>query len=177
MVEKASYLILKKIGEVEIRKYPKMILAVVDGYEGDSGFNYLFNYISGENKTQKKIAMTAPVITSEKIPMTAPVISKKEYMAFVLPSYYNEKSVPIPLDSNVKIKVQQEKIFAVLRFSGRTSKKLVEKQKEKLYEILKNNKIQIIDNLILMRYNSPFAPGFIRRNEVAVEIGNFKNIS
>ena len=173
MVEKASYEVIKKISDVEIRKYPKMILAVVEGYGGDSGFNLLFKYISGNNKSQKQIKMTAPVITSEKIQMTAPVITKDNYMAFVLPSSYNKDIVPIPKDDEVKIKFQQEKNFAVLRFSGKTSKKQVEKQIARLFETLKNNKIQIINGPILMRYNSPFAPGFLRRNEVAVEVTNF----
>jgi hypothetical protein len=117
--------------------------------------------------------MTAPVITSEKIPMTAPVITKKNYMAFVLPSTYNIDTAPIPSNPEVNIKHQPEKILAVLRFSGKTLEKQVEKQIKKLIEILKNNKIQIIDDPMLMRYNSPFAPGFIRRNEVAFEIVNY----
>jgi len=173
MVEKAPYEIVKKIMDIEIRKYPKMILAVVEGYVGDSGFSLLFNYISGKNRTQEKILMTAPVITSEKIPMTAPVITKENYMAFILPSYYKKETVPIPLDNEVKIKFQEEKKFAVLRFSGKTSKKRVEKQIEKLFVTLNNQKIKIKSDPILMRYNSPFAPGFMRRNEVAVEINNF----
>ena len=172
MVKKVNYKVLKKIDNVEIRKYPKIILAVVEGYEGDSGFSLLFNYISGNNKIKKQIKMTAPVITSEKIPMTAPVISKKDYMAFVLPSSYNKDTVPVPSNPEVNINHQPEKTLAVLRFSGKTSRKKVEKQIEKLLEILKNNNIQIIDDPILMRYNSPFAPGFLRRNEVAVEIKN-----
>jgi hypothetical protein len=173
MVEKASYEIIKTISNIEIRKNPKMLLAVVEGYEGDSGFGLLFNYISGNNKTQKKIPMTAPVITSEKILMTTPVITKNNYMAFVLPSFYSKDNVPIPMNNDVKIKEQQEKIFAVLRFSGKTSSKRVQEKIENLLLILKDNKIKTKNEPILMRYNSPFAPGFIRRNEVAVEVINF----
>jgi len=132
MVEKVDYKVLNKIQDVEIRKYPEIILAVVEGYEGDSGFNILFNYISGSNKSKKQIKMTAPVITSEKIPMTAPVITKENYMAFVLPSSYNIDTVPIPSNPEVNIKHQPEKTLAVLRFSGKTSKKQVEKQKKGL---------------------------------------------
>ena len=173
MVEIASYKNLKKINGIEIRKYPKMLLAVVQGYKDDSGFNLLFNYISGDNKTQKKIPMTAPVITSEKIPMTAPVITKDDFMAFVLPSFYNEDTVPLPLNPEVKIKVQPEKIYAVLRFSGRTLRNRVQKQIQKLTQVLKNQNIRIKDDPILMRYNSPFTPGFLRRNEIAFEINNY----
>ena len=173
MVKKVQYEVLKIIMDVEIRKYKEMIFAVVEGYEGDSGFSLLFNYISGNNKSQQKIPMTAPVISSEKIPMTAPVISKRNYLAFVLPSVYTKETVPKPKNSDIKIKIEKEKILAVLRFSGRTSDKLVKKQNNKLINILKDKNIKIINSPILMRYNSPFAPGFIRRNEVAVEIGNY----
>jgi len=173
MVEKAQYEMLKKLGDIEIRKYPSLLLAVVEGNIDDSGFNLLFNYISGNNNTQQKITMTAPVITSEKIPMTAPVITKDKYMAFVLPSMYTKETVPIPKNTDVKIQTQQEKIFAVFRFSGKTTDKRVQQQFQKLMDMVNDNNITIKGSPILMRYNSPFAPGFIRRNEVAVEIENF----
>ena len=173
MVEKAPYNIVKKVGDIEIRKYPPTLLAVVKGYEGNSGFNLLFNYISGNNSSQKKIPMTAPVVTSEKIPMTAPVITKDKYMAFVLPYTYNQETVPMPENNEVKIQKQQEKTYAVFRFSGKTNEKRVQKYFQKLLNIVKDNNITIKGSPILMRYNSPFAPGFIRRNEVAVEIENF----
>jgi hypothetical protein len=170
MVEKAPYERVKRLQNVEIRKYPEMILAVVEGYEGNTGFNFLFNYISGYNKIKQKIPMTAPVITTEKIPMTTPVITKKGYMAFVLPSQYTIETVPDPLDEKVSIRKQMSTMFAVLRFSGRTPHPQVKEQIEKLKHILDDEKIIIKDGPILMRYNSPFTPGFIRRNEVAFEI-------
>ena len=172
MVEKVKYEVVKKIMDVEIRKYPEMILALVEGYEGDSGFNLLFNYISGDNIKKQKIPMIAPVITSEKIPMTVPVITKDNFMAFVLPSNYKKEKVPTPKNSDVKIKIQKEKVYAVLRFNGRTSNDRVNDKIERLLIVLKNNNEKVQDDPILMRYNSPFAPGFIRRNEVAVEIEN-----
>ncbi len=96
MTEEVPYDVVKKIGDIEIRRYPEVILAVVEGFIDDSGFSLLFQYISGENKTRRRIAMTAPVITSEKIRMTTPVITKNEYMAFALPSTYTKETVPGP---------------------------------------------------------------------------------
>jgi len=170
MVEKAHYTILKQIDELEIRHYPETILAVAPNTQYDSGFNLLFNYIQGENKTQKKIKMTAPVISSEKIPMTAPVISNQNYMAFVLPSSFSKETVPKPTNTQIKIKIQPERTIAVKRFSGRATTKDIEKQLDILYDILHRHNIQTQGESFLMRYNSPFAPGFIRRNEVAIEI-------
>ena len=170
MTQEIPYNVIKKIEDVEIREYPEVIFAVVEENSNDSGFGLLFQYISGENKTRRKIAMTAPVITSEKIPMTAPVITGKNYMAFALPSLYTKENVPIPTNPLVKIEIRTEKTMAVLQFSGRTNETKVQKNIQKLFTTLKENTVQIKSEPVLMRYNSPFTPGFLRRNEVAVEI-------
>ena len=170
MTDELPYDVVEKIEKLEIRQYPKAIFAVVDNDMYDSGFNLLFRYISGENKTQSKIAMTAPVVTSEKIKMTAPVVTRNNYMAFAIPFSYNKETVPKPTNPSVKIEVQPKKILAVLRFGGRTRDKIIQKYIQELIAILKTHKIQIKGEPVLMRYNSPFTPGFLRRNEVAVEI-------
>jgi hypothetical protein len=170
MAQEIPYNVMKKIEDVEIRQYPEVIFAVVEDNSGDSGFGLLFQYISGENKTRRKIAMTAPVITSEKITMTAPVITGKNYMAFALPSSYTKETAPIPTNPSVIIETQKEKTMAVLQFSGRTNETKVQKNIQKLITTLKNHSMQMKDEPVLMRYNSPFTPGFLRRNEVAVEI-------
>jgi hypothetical protein len=174
MTEEVPYEVVKKVGDIEIRQYPEVILAVVEGYIDDSGFGLLFQYISGENKTRRRIAMTAPVITSEKITMTTPVITKNEYMAFALPASYTKETVPVPTNTTVKIEVQPKKEMAVLRFSGRTTDARVEKFIQKFKTSLQSQGIQTIGEPVLMRYNSPFTPGFLRRNEVGVEISSSK---
>ena len=61
LVETPSYEVLKKLEDVEIRKYPPILLVTSKG-DYDL-FNSLFQYISGANKGSSKISMTAPVIT------------------------------------------------------------------------------------------------------------------
>jgi len=170
MVENAPYEIVRRIESLEIRIYPSLILAKVEDFEDNNAFGLLFNYISGNNTSQKKISMTAPVITSEKIPMTAPVISEESYMAFIMPSSYDLSKIPKPKNKKIKIEIQPEKKLAVLRFSGRTNYKKTNKKFKQLLDLVKNNNFKTKGNPFLMRYNSPFAPGFIRRNEVAIEI-------
>jgi hypothetical protein len=174
MTQEVPYDLVKKIEDVEIRQYPEVIFAVVEDNVDDSGFGLLFQYISGENKTRSKIAMTAPVMTSEKIAMTAPVVTGKNYMAFALPSFYTKETVPIPTNPTVRIEIHPKKTMAVLRFSGRTVEKRVQKNIQKLIATLKNHTMQTKGEPVLMRYNSPFTPGFLRRNEVAVEIDDLK---
>jgi hypothetical protein len=170
MVEQTPYTVIKKIGNVEIRQYPEIILAVVnDAYEY-SAFGILFNYISGENTVRDKIDMTAPVISSTKIKMTTPVISQNHYLAFVLPSSYTKETVPNPTNPLVNIQVQPKRKVAVLRFGGRASTNKVENMTVQLLDYLQKSDIKNSGSPFLMRYNSPFAPGFLRRNEVAVEV-------
>ena len=83
MVEQINYEVIRKIGKIEFRRYPKIIIAKVDNY-GDGGFNILFQYISGKNNASSEIAMTAPVI-SQEIAMTAPVLSEGGSIAFDAP--------------------------------------------------------------------------------------------
>jgi len=83
--EEAPYTVIKTYGNFELREYPSQILAeiIVEGELEDAGnmaFRPLFRYISGENKSRGKIAMTAPVSQErkgEKISMTAPVSQQR----------------------------------------------------------------------------------------------------
>jgi hypothetical protein len=174
MTETIHYDVLKKLDHIEIRQYPAVVFAVVENHNEDTSFGLLFRYITGENKTKSRIAMTTPVVTSEKIKMTAPIITRKNYMAFAIPSTYIGQTVPIPVNPEVKIEVQPKKHMAAIRFSGRTTVARVQKHTQELLTTLNTHGIQIKGESILMRYNSPFTPSFLRRNEVAVEINDLK---
>ena len=168
MVEQIEFEGLKKIGNVEIRRYPSFLIAKVDGY-GDGGFNILFQFISGKNNSTSEISMTAPVI-SQEIEMTTPVLSEGGSIAFVMPSKYSLESVPKPVDDRINIVEIPKRTLAVLRFSGRWSTSLFNKKSRQLLEQLCKEKISIIGTVFSMRYSSPFTPSFLRRNEVAIEV-------
>ncbi len=175
MVQTIKYEVVKKIGEIEIRHYPRTIIARVNNSERDS-FGVLFRFISGENIQKKKVKMTSPVVsqeTSQEIKMTSPVLtdfSNQGYMAFVMPEDFDLESTPKPLDSRVEIVEIPERNLAVLRFSGSWSEDRFEEKKRKLIEALANAKIKSKGNIFTMLYNPPFTPSFLRRNEVAIEI-------
>jgi len=170
MVEHISFDVVKTFPFFEIRQYPSIIVASVQIVDETSSFRKLFNYISGYNQNKEKIAMTAPVMTSEKIPMTSPVITDENKMMFVLPTYYTENTVPQPTDPDIKIEIIASRTVAVLRFRGNTNKESIHKQKTRLKELLQKEQYKIKGNAFLMRYNSPFMPGFFRRNEIAIMI-------
>jgi hypothetical protein len=168
--ETIPYSIKGTTGEIEFRHYPELVLATVDTAEDNAGFNLLFAYISGSNKPREKIPMTAPVITSQKIPMTAPVVSDAGSMSFVMPAGTKREETPDPLDSRVRIVTIPERDIAVIRFSGYAPPEDVDAATSRLQAGLKNEGIVTTGQPFLMRYDSPWTPGFLRRNEVGMEI-------
>jgi hypothetical protein len=168
MVKQAKYEVLREINNIEIRHYLSMVIARVDGY-GDGGFNILFDFITGNNRQKSKIAMTAPVV-SEQIAMTAPVLSESDSIAFVMPEGLTVETTPEPLDERVKIIEIPERDVAALKFSGRWSSSIFDKKSKEMLEELTKAGIKSLGQVFAMRYNGPFTPWFMRRNEVAIEV-------
>jgi len=76
--------VVSEDGKFEIREYEAVVAAEVvspgdRSAAANRSFRILFNYISGENRSQSKISMTSPVAMTEneKIPMTAPVTEQE----------------------------------------------------------------------------------------------------
>jgi hypothetical protein len=175
MVQSVKYEVAGKLDKVEIRRYPKITLAKVANSESDS-FGLLFRFISGDNRQKEKVKMTAPVVSqdvSREITMTSPVLSdfsNEGYIAFVMPSDFDLESTPEPLDSRVRIQEVPARVLAVLRFSGSWSESHFEAKTKELLKELKDAKIRTKGDVFTMLYNPPFTPGFLRRNEVAIEV-------
>ena len=167
MVETIKYEIVREIGKIEIRSYPKIIVAKVE--ESSDGFNLLYRFITGENRQKAKVKMTSPVV-SQQIKMTSPVLSETDTMSFVMPKEYTLETTPEPLNKNVKIVEIPARLIAALCFSGGWSEAHFEKETLELLKTLAEAKIKTKGNVFTMLYNPPFIPGFLRRNEVAIEV-------
>jgi hypothetical protein len=120
--------------------------------------------------TSEKIPMTTPVITSEKIPMTAPVVSGEHTMSFVMPAGKTLQEMPEPMDTRVELSTLPPGEIAVIRFRGYARRHDVEAVKTRLLDGLKRAGIATRGRPFLMRYNAPWTPGFLRRNEVGIEV-------
>jgi hypothetical protein len=168
--EKLPYTVTGKTGEIEFRHYPPLVLATADSDVDDAGFNLLFAYISGSNKARDTIPMTAPVLTSQKIPMTAPVVSDAGSISFVMPAGKSREEIPDPTDSRVRIVTIPEREIAVIRFSGYAPRQDIDAAAVRLEDGLKNAGIIPEGRPFLMRYDPPWVPGFLRRNEVGIEV-------
>jgi len=174
VTESVEYSVLQTEGKFEVRQYPAIVLVAVEGLSDNEAFGILFDYISGNNRGRRRIPMTAPVVSLEpsgkSIPMTAPVVSRKGYFAFVLPKEYTPDNSPAPLDPRANVVPVPVRKLAVLRFRGRTPDRTVTARTAELISRVREANLQTTGETFLMRYNPPFMPGFLRRNEVAVEI-------
>ncbi len=180
-IEEPSYKILQQDGSFELREYAPYIVAetrVEASFEeaGSIAFQRLFRYISGNNIAQQKIAMTAPVTQSagEKISMTAPVVQAADgnayLVAFTLPASYTLATAPKPLDPAVQIRQVPAQLIASWSYSGRWTANNYRENEALLRERLKELGLTARGPPVLARYNAPFTPWFMRRNEVLVPV-------
>lgn len=183
--EEPKYDVLEKSDAFELRAYKPIIVAeaLVEGSMDEAsnkGFKLIADYIFGNNKSRaggsEKISMTVPVTMepkSEKINMTAPVSMQeaagKWRMYFVMPSKYTLETLPVPNNSEVKLRQVESKKFAVVRFSGLVGEEKVAKKTEELLEWLQAKQIKPSGAPELARYNAPWTLPFLRRNEVMVQ--------
>lgn len=180
-IEEASHEVVKADGSIEIRDYDSYLLAetLVEGDFEDAGsiaFKRLFRYISGDNRAQSKIAMTAPVAQApgEKIEMTAPVGQEKSgdqwLVSFMMPASYTMETIPVPDDSKVKLRQLPARRMVAVRYSGFWSEKNYKKNKLKLENWIQKEGLTVIGAPVWARYNAPFVPWFLRRNEILIPI-------
>jgi hypothetical protein len=178
-VEEPSYEKLVEYEEFELRKYPSLIVAetVVENEFDDAGtaaFKRLGGYIFGANQSNDKIDMTAPVSTE---PMGEIDGKKRWKVHFVMPAGKTMTNLPVPNDATVIRKEIPEQIVAVHRFSGRWSEERFKEKTDFLIEQVKQQGlVPKIGTARYARYNPPYVPWFLRRNEVMVEI-DFKTVS
>jgi hypothetical protein len=166
-IETPNYKVIKKLGDVEIREYPNMILAQTKlgskqyVSSGNNGFSTVAGYIFGGNQQKQKIAMTAPVIMN--------MSDTDASMSFVMPSQYQLSDLPVPNSNAVSLVTQGSMTLAVLRFGGFSSDEKIAKHAQILTQVLKENNIRTKGSLLYMGYNAPWDV-INRRNEVAFQI-------
>lgn len=165
-VEIAPYKVLQKQDSFELRHYESMVLvttAMDDLDEDNSPFYKLFNYISGNNKIEQNIPMTAPVFMDQDD-------GKTETMSFVLPADMSMEEAPLPIDPAVTLEEVTNYTVATVTFNGRLNQDNINQQKQLLETWINDNQFEIIGSPKAAGYNPPFTIPALRRNEILIPV-------
>jgi hypothetical protein len=177
-IEEPEYQVVRELADLEVRQYAAYTVAevMVPGPAGEAGnqaFPILAGYIFGKNKGDRKFAMTAPVTQAAvpvKLEMTAPVTQTAApggfRVQFVLPRGVTVANAPEPLDARVHIREVLPSPVAVIRYSGLWSESNYNEHLAKLQTALRAAGLESTGEAIYSRYNPPFTPWFMRRNEI-----------
>jgi hypothetical protein len=176
--EEPDYQVTRKLAGIELRQYAAYTVAEVTvagpaGEAGNQAFPILAGYIFGKNKGERKFAMTAPVTQAAvpvKLAMTAPVTQTTApggfLVQFVLPKGVTAASAPEPLDARIQLREVLPSQVAVIRYSGLWSQANYDEHLAKLQEALRAADLPWTGEPVYSRYDAPFTPWFMRRNEI-----------
>jgi len=177
-VRQAECQVVREFSGIEVRQYAAYTVAevVVAGPASEAGnqvFPILAGYIFGKNKGERKFAMTAPVTQAAvpvKLKMTAPVTQTAApggfLVQFVLPKGVTPASAPEPLDARVQLREVPPARVAVIRYSGFWSASNYDEHLAKLQAGLRAADLAWTGDAVYSRYDAPFTPWFMRRNEI-----------
>lgn len=161
--ESPEYKVVEKEGSFEIRDYPELtIVSTPMQKRGEDGsFMKLFRFISGRNERSQKISMTTPVL------MTG---AESGVMSFIVPKDVAQQGVPAPSNPEVTISTKPPARYAVYRFSGPSKPGPSEVASKKLLAWAASKNLPSSGAPIYAYYNPPWTPGFMRRNEVLLQV-------
>ena len=182
-IEEPVYEVLLETKYYEVRRYQPYIVAEVEVNDdfkraGNSAFRVLAGYIFGDNEPQQEMAMTAPVESRKgvRMNMTAPVTSQAGNgdgpytYAFVMERKYTMATLPKPDNPDIRLVQRPGRVMAVHRYSGTWSEERYREHEKRLLDALAVDRVDITGIPVFARYDAPFTPWFLRRNEIMVEI-------
>lgn len=122
--------------------------------------------------------MTAPVMqepTPEKVAMTAPVVQTEgaggDYVvAFVLPASMTLETAPVPTNPDVRVRAVPERVAAAVAYRGRWTRSAYEHHLDELQDAVLAAGFVPVGPPRFARYDAPFKPWFLRRNEVVQDV-------
>jgi hypothetical protein len=176
MTEEQPYTLISKEKGFEIRHYPSYVLVQVQtqgefSRAASMAFRPLVNYISGSNQTREKFAMTAPVIHAPDKQ------AKNHIVSFVLPKDVSIKDIPLPADAQVSTIQVDPHYAAAIKFRGLAGYEHFKSFGDKLLNSIKAGGLSPDGDPYYARFDPPWKPGILRRNEAIVSLKNYPRAS
>ena len=164
MTEQQHYVVEAEYPTAELRRYSRCTLADVTmsgpaEQVGGRAFGPLVRYISTKN-----LAMTAPVLQTEAGEPSEWTVS------FVLPGGRAVADYPLPDDAQVTLRELPEHLAMATRWSGRWTSDGVEKHTRILRRAIVDAGMTAVGPPVWARYDPPWTPWFMRRNEVLIDV-------
>jgi hypothetical protein len=182
VTEKQAYEVVRTYDDFELRRCAPHVVAEVlvqAAFEdaGNAAFRTLVGYIGGQNRSASKVAMTAPVIQRrpEKIAMTEPVEQRRTdegryAVAFVLPASLTLASAPTPTNPEVRLHERPAVLAAARQYRGRWTQASFEQHRAELETAILAAGLTPVGSSRWARFDPPYVPSFLRRNEVVQDV-------
>ena len=165
MTEEQRYDRVTRMDGIEIRRYHPCVMAevTVDApYARASylGFRPLVSYIS-----EHRIAMTAPVVQQQ-------TRTDSWVVSFVMPDGMTLAQLPRPATGRIQLRAVEAETAAAIEFRGVATEHLLRRKEAALRAVLTRHGIAITGPARIARFDPPWTPGFLRRNEVVIPVAD-----
>ena len=169
MTEQQVYEVVEIYPGFELRQYAEHVVAEVEmtgAFEraGNAGFGPLVSYISGRNRSGAKVAMTAPVIQETVEERQTHLVS------FVMPAGSTIDQLPEPSGERITMHEVPEQLAAAVTYSGRWTESSYRKHVDSLLAAIADAGLEVAGRPRYARYDPPWKPPFLRRNEVVIPV-------
>jgi len=168
MTEQMPYTVTAQRDGYELRHYDRAIFVQVTvtgnaEQAATAGFGPLVRYISGDNHSNTRMAMTSPVLQESSTHET-------HVVSFVLPADVDISQIPVPRNSVVSTAVMDARDMAARTYIGRWTNEKFRKNADELAQQLAHDGLKTIGTPAWARYDPPWTLPFLRRNEVLIEV-------
>ena len=180
-IEELKYYKIKSYEKFEIRYYPIHLVATIKlkgsfDEVGNQGFKALLNYIQGDNSSYQTKLDSAEGAKGRSIDMTSPVnqislaLQDTYEVSFIMPSQYSLNTLPVPKDPRIKLRTVPGSFRVVRRYADSWDQKHYIYHRKILVDAVKEKGFTLLSKDTFARYNAPFVPWFLKRNEVMFKI-------
>ena len=107
--------------------------------------------------------MTAPVIQVEKT-------KRRRVVAFDLPASMTLETAPLPVDPDIQVRAVPQRMAAARRYCGRWTQCSYQRNLNTLVAAVVADGYVPVAAPRFARYDPPFTPWFLRRNEVIQDV-------
>jgi hypothetical protein len=171
------------------------------GPAGSEGFRRLQAYIAGDNRARREIDCPRPLMkarpgpvpatatgfaapgaappppTPTTIAMTAPVGQRPGdggyWVSFVMPAGFSLVTLPQPSHGRIRLREIDARVVAAIRFRGWWRPRTVRRYRQELEQWARHSAIEAAGEPVYARYNPPWVPGFLRRNEILLPLAGW----